>query len=242
MKFRLDPFPKFTETALAALLNARILIFAIVVAKITLDRLYKYAMIVNPLGYDAQGEPTLDILEYKNFWTANEVYYALNSYGPKGRQAYLTYLFYDVAFVIARTVPMVVICSWAYKKAPAGARPGAWIPVLNMCVDLFENLLIFALIKLFPHRVKGLELFTAYVIQFKWFTFKTSLTIIFVSLFVGIFYGFHGLLADSVVMEEDRQKKLTSRNKVQEVLQNSAARRATAAAAGRHSAVNKKDA
>lgn len=45
MKFRLDPFPKFTETALAALLNARILIFTVVVAKITLDRLYKYAMV-----------------------------------------------------------------------------------------------------------------------------------------------------------------------------------------------------
>lgn len=45
MKFRLDPFPKFSETALAGLLNARILIFSVVVAKITLDRLYKYAMV-----------------------------------------------------------------------------------------------------------------------------------------------------------------------------------------------------
>lgn len=45
MKFSLDPFPKFSETALAALLNARILIFSVVVAKITLDRLYKYAMV-----------------------------------------------------------------------------------------------------------------------------------------------------------------------------------------------------
>lgn len=197
--------------------------------------------IVNPLGYDAQGDPTLDILEYKNFWTANEVHYALNSYGPKGRQAYLSYLFYDVVFVIARTVPMVVICSWAYKKAPAAARPGAWIPVLNMCVDLFENLLIFGLIKVFPSRIKALEILTAYVIQLKWFTFKTSLTIIFVSLLVGIYYGFHSLLSDSVVMEEDRQKKLTSRNKVKEVLENSAARRATAAAAGRHNTLNKKN-
>lgn len=193
------------------------------------------------MGYDAEGEATLDILEYKNPWSANEVYYALNSYGPKGRQAYLTYLFYDVIFVIARTVPMVVICSWAYKKAPAAARPGAWIPILNMFVDLFENLLIFGLIKAFPHRIKAIELFTAYVIQLKWFTFKTSLTIIFVSLLVGIYYGFHGLLSDSVVMEEDRQKKLTSRNKVKEVLANSAARRANSAAAGRHNTINKKD-
>jgi hypothetical protein len=45
MKFRLDPFPKFTQTLLNSLLNARILIFTVVIAKITLDRLYKYAMV-----------------------------------------------------------------------------------------------------------------------------------------------------------------------------------------------------
>jgi hypothetical protein len=44
-KFRLDPFPKFTQILLSSLLNARILVFSVVVAKITLDRLYKYAMV-----------------------------------------------------------------------------------------------------------------------------------------------------------------------------------------------------
>lgn len=44
-KFRLDPFPKVTDVLLRGLLNARILIFSVVVAKITLDRLYKYAMV-----------------------------------------------------------------------------------------------------------------------------------------------------------------------------------------------------
>ncbi|GAA5799658.1 hypothetical protein EDC94DRAFT_581358 [Helicostylum pulchrum] len=241
MKFRLDPFPKFSETALAGLLNARILIFSVVVAKITLDRLYKYAMIVNPLGYDADGEPTLDILEYQNPWTSDQVHMSLNSYGAKGRQAYLSYLFYDCVFVLARTVPMLVICTWPYKKAPASARPGVWIPVLNLVIDLFENLLITVLIKIFPLRVQVIETFAAYVIQLKWLTFKVSIAIMFISLFVGIYYGFHSLLADSVVLEKDRQKKLASREKVQEVLQNSAARRATSAATGRAQSVNKKD-
>lgn len=45
MKFRLDPFPRFTELALNSLFNARILIFSVVVAKITLDRLYRYAVV-----------------------------------------------------------------------------------------------------------------------------------------------------------------------------------------------------
>lgn len=165
----------------------------------------------------------------------------LNSYGSKGRQAYLTYLFYDCIFVLARTVPMCVICTWAYKKAPASARPGVWVPILNLITDLFENLLITVLIKLFPARIQALELLTAYVIQFKWITFMASIVVMFISLFVGIYYGFHSLLADSVVLEKDRQKKAASREKVQEVLRNSAARRATAAAAGRSQSMNKKD-
>ena len=45
MPFRLDPFPQLTEKALNSLLNARFLVFAVVVAKVTLDRLYKYAMV-----------------------------------------------------------------------------------------------------------------------------------------------------------------------------------------------------
>ncbi|KAL9555969.1 hypothetical protein MBANPS3_002118 [Mucor bainieri] len=239
MKFRLDPFPQLSETLLNSLLNARILIFSIVVAKIMLDRLYKYAVIVNPLGYDTDGEPMLDILEYQNPTSANEVFYALNSYGPKGRQAYLTYLLYDVVFVIARSAPVIVVCTWAYKKAPAAVRPGAWIPLLNMFTDLFESFMLFGLIKAFPHRNKVAELITSYVIRFKWLTFQITLGVMFISLMVGIYYGFHGLLADSVVMERERQKKVAAREKVQDVLNRSAARRAAAGASGRSEAIKK---
>lgn len=45
IKFRLDPFPQFTELVYRSLLNARFLIFSTVVAKITLDKLYKYAVV-----------------------------------------------------------------------------------------------------------------------------------------------------------------------------------------------------
>lgn len=233
MKFRLDPLPKLTELALNSFLNARILIFTVVIAKITLDRLYKYANIINPLGLDEFGEPNLDIIEYQSPWTATEVHNALNSYGTKGRQAYLTYLYYDVIFVLARTVPISVICAWAYKKAPEAIRPGVWIPTLNMLTDLLESFLLFVLIKAFPHRIQPLETLTAYVIQFKWLTFQVSLGIIFISLLVGIYYAFHTLLADSVVLEKDRQDKLRAREQVQDVLQRSAARRAAAANASR---------
>lgn len=191
------------------------------------------------MGYDADGEAMLDILEYQNPTTSNEVFYALNSYGPKGRQAYLTYLLYDVVFVIARSAPVIVICTWAYKKAPAAVRPGAWIPLLNMFTDLFESFMIFGLIKAFPHRNKTAELLTSYVIRFKWLTFQITLAVMFISLMVGIYYGFHGLLADSVVMERERQKKVTAREQVQDVLDRSAARRAASGASDRSEAIKK---
>lgn len=183
----------------------------------------------------------MDILEYQQPTTSNEVFYALNSYGAKGRQAYLTYLFYDILFVTARTIPIIVICSWAFKKAPESRRPGVWIPVLNWCADLLESFLIFGLIKAFPARNKTIELITAYVIQFKWLTFKATLVLMFISLLVGVYYAFHSLLADSVLLEKDRQQKAAAREQVQDVLKRSAARRAATASANR-SESSKKDA
>lgn len=177
----------------------------------------------------------MDILEYQQPTTSNDVFYALNSYGAKGRQAYLTYLFYDIVFVTARTVPIIVICSWAYKKAPESKCPGVWIPVLNWAADLLESFLIFGLIKGFPSRNKTAELITAYVIRFKWLTFQATLVLLFISLLVGVYYAFHSLLADSVMLEKDRQQKLAAREQVQDVLKRSAARRAAAASANRSS-------
>ncbi|KAI8979621.1 hypothetical protein BDF20DRAFT_1000888 [Mycotypha africana] len=240
MSFRLDPFPQLTKILLNSFLNARILIFTTVIAKITLDRLYKYSVIVNPLAYDADGEPTLDILEYQNPTTADSVFKALNSYGQKGRQAYLNYLFFDVIFVLARTVPFVVICTWAYEKAPERFRPGAWIPLLNAIVDLFESFMLFGVIKAFPQRNKTAEMITCYVIRFKMLTFKFTLGLMFVSLLVGVYYGFHGLLAESVVLDKGRRDRAKARDDIQEVIRQSAARRATAAAAGRSKQLDKK--
>ncbi|KAI9250791.1 hypothetical protein BY458DRAFT_559619 [Sporodiniella umbellata] len=206
MKFRLDPFPRLTQVLYNSFLNARFLIFATVVAKITLDRLYRYALIINPLGIDEHGDPMLDILEYQQPSTANDVFYAFNSYGPKGRQAYLTYLFYDVIFVLARTVPFTVICSYAYKQAPEAYRPGVWVPLLNMTIDLMESGVLFLLLQLFPQRIALLEWLAVYLIQAKWLTFKITLIIMFVSLFVGIYFAFHSLLADSIVLPKDRKQ------------------------------------
>ncbi|KAI8980260.1 hypothetical protein BDB01DRAFT_836794 [Pilobolus umbonatus] len=240
MAFKLDPFPKLTGYALASFFNARIIIFTVVAAKIALDRLYKYASIINPVGLVIDGEATLDIIEYQNPWTADDIFNALNGYGSRGRQAYLTYLYYDVIFVVARTVPICLICSWAFQKVPEKYRPGVWIPVLNMLVDIVESLFLTVDIKLFPQRVELVELMTAYIIQLKWVTFQLTLAIIAVSFFTGIYFSFHSLLADSVLLEKDRLKKVADREKVKDVLDRAAARRAAAAQAQTKKSTDKK--
>jgi hypothetical protein len=184
------------------------------------------------LGIDETGEATLDVLEYQDVWNGEQVFRYLNNYGSKGRLAYQSYLLYDCVFVLARTIPICLICTWAYKKAPEAIRPGVWVPLLNMATDLVENVLLLVLIKVFPTRLDGLATLAAYVIQFKALTLKVTIGIMFISLFVGIYFAFHSVLADSVVMEKERKEKVAARDQVQDVLRKSAARKATAAAAG----------
>lgn len=181
----------------------------------------------------------LDILEYRSPATPDDVFYTLNSYGAKGRQAYLSYLFWDVIFVLARSSPIIAVCAWSYRKVPDTFRPGVWIPLLNMFTDLLESLLLFIDIKLFPQRIELLEVAITWVITAKKYSFNVTLGLMFVALLVGIYYGFHGVLADSVVMDKDREDKLRAREQVQDVLKRSAARQATAAAAGRSAAIKK---
>jgi hypothetical protein len=184
------------------------------------------------LGIDETGEATLDVLEYQDVWNGEQVFRYLNNYGSKGRLAYQSYLLYDCVFVLARTIPICLICTWAYKKAPEAIRPGVWVPLLNMATDLVENVLLLVLIKVFPTRLDGLATLAAYVIQFKALTLRVTIGIMFISLFVGIYFAFHSVLADSVVMEKERKEKVAARDQVQDVLRKSAARKATAAAAG----------
>jgi hypothetical protein len=66
MKFRLDPSPKLTQTLLNCFLNARMLIFAVVVAKITLDRLYKYAMVKDIRVVNLYNRLIIDPLDYQS--------------------------------------------------------------------------------------------------------------------------------------------------------------------------------
>ncbi|KAI8340273.1 hypothetical protein BC941DRAFT_419972 [Chlamydoabsidia padenii] len=230
---RLDPFPQFSATLGNACANPRVALFAIVMTKICLDRIYNYASVVNPnAALDSGGNETLDILEYQHPGTGEAVYKYLTSYGPQGRAAYQSLLMYDSGFLLFRTVPMCLLVHWAFKLAPSWSRPGVFIPLATTFIDLVENGLIWLLLKAYPRRLDTLAQLTAWMIEAKWAAFVATLVLMCVSGLVGIYYSFHAMLSNSVLMEKDRQEKLRARRHVTEVLHRSGKSSSSSAAAG----------
>ncbi|KAF7721663.1 hypothetical protein EC973_004313 [Apophysomyces ossiformis] len=213
---RLDPFPQLTEIVGKSLSNPRIILFTVVLAKICLDRIYALA---KARAVDGDGHETLDILEYHRPWAASEVYGFLSAYGPKGRQAYLSLLMFDCGFLITRTVPICLLVYWAFRRAPEWSRPGVWIPLATTVIDLTENALIYVLLKLYPRRVHLIAQLTAYTIQLKWVFLWATIAVLSIGLLVGIYFGFHGLLADSVLLSNDRKDRMMARRHVNAALQ-----------------------
>lgn len=177
---------------------------------------------MNPnAAVDAGGNETLDILEYQHPWTSDGVYGYLSSYSAKGRMAYQSLLMYDSGFLLFRTVPLCLLVQWAFKSAPAWSRPGVFIPLASTFIDLTENALIWLLLKAFPRRLDTLAQLTAWMIEIKWAAFVATAVLVCISGLVGIYYSFHTMLANSVLMEKDRQEKLRARRHVTDVLQRS---------------------
>ncbi|KAG0174004.1 hypothetical protein DFQ28_007235 [Apophysomyces sp. BC1034] len=195
--------------------------------------------IVNPnAALDSEGNDTLDILEYHRPWTASEVYADLASYGPKGRQAYLSLLMFDCGFLLTRTVPICLLVYWAFRRAPQWCRPGVWIPLATTAVDLTENALIYGLLKLYPRRVDAAAQLVAYSIQLKWVLLWATVAVLSIGLLVGIYFGFHGLLADSVLLENDKKDRVMAKRHVNAALLRASGSNASSSAA----AQKKKDA
>ncbi|KAI9321527.1 hypothetical protein BX666DRAFT_1874756 [Dichotomocladium elegans] len=175
---------------------------------------------------DADGNATLDILEYHHPKTANDVYDDLASYGTKGRLAYLTLLWYDCGFLLCRTLPLCMLTYYGFKRAPEWIRPGVWLHLLTTSWDLCENLLLFLTIKMYPSRVNFLAWLTAGVIQGKWVLFWMTIGLIFMSVASAIYHTFHSMLADSVVvLENDKRDRLNAKKHVDAVLQRQRAAR-----------------
>ncbi|KAG2218955.1 hypothetical protein INT45_004647 [Circinella minor] len=217
---RLDPFPQLTNVVGEHLCKPRLVILTTILTKICLDRIYSYAKIVNPnCALDASGEQTLDVLEYYHPQTADEVYNFLAGYGAKGRQAYLSLLFYDSGFLLARTLPLCLLTYFGFKRAPEWCQPGVWLHLVTTAWDLGENILLYYLIKMYPSRINFVAWLASGMIQGKWILFWCSLALIVVSMIFAIYHGFHGMLRNSVLMEKDRKEKENARRHVNDALQ-----------------------
>ncbi|CDS14499.1 hypothetical protein LRAMOSA06668 [Lichtheimia ramosa] len=219
-RIRLDPFPQVTHVFGEYLCKPRLVILTAILTKICLDRLYQYSAIVNPNGQlDAEGKPTLDILEYHHPSTADDIYNFLAGYGAKGREAYLSLLFYDNAFLLCRTLPLCLLTYMGFKRAPQYIRPGVWIHLLTTAWDLGENALLYIILKTYPRRLDFVAWLATGFIQGKWVLFWATIFIIFVSVGSAIYYTFHSMLADSVmVLQNDKKDKENARRHVDAVL------------------------
>ncbi|KAI9273066.1 hypothetical protein BDA99DRAFT_499931 [Phascolomyces articulosus] len=217
---RLDPFPDLTYFVGEHMCKPRLVILTTILTKICLDRIYSYAKIVNPnCALDAGGEQTLDILEYHHPQTPDDVYQFLAGYGAKGRQAYLSLLFYDSGFLLARTLPLCLLTYFGFKRAPEWCRPGVWLHLVTTGWDLGENVLLYYLIKMYPSRIDFVAWLASGMIQGKWILFWSSVVLICVSMMFAIYHGFHGMLRNSVLMEKDKREKANARRHVNDVLQ-----------------------
>ncbi|KAI9488271.1 hypothetical protein BDB00DRAFT_963972 [Zychaea mexicana] len=217
---RLDPFPNLTTFVGEQMCKPRLVILTTILTKICLDRIYSYAKIVNPnCALDASGEQTLDILEYYHPQTPEDVYNFLVGYGAKGRQAYLSLLFYDSGFLLCRTLPLCLLTYFGFKQAPQWVRPGVWLHLVTTGWDLCENVLLYYLIKMYPSRINFVAWLASGFIQGKWILFWSSITLICISMVFAIYHGFHGMLRDSVLMEKDKREKANARRHVNDALQ-----------------------
>lgn len=147
-------------------------------------------------------------MEYYYPQGPEDVYNFLSGYGAKGRLAYLSMLFYDCGFLLSRTLPLCLMTYYGFRNAPQFVRPGIWLHLLTTAWDLGENFLIYVLIKLYPTRVDFLAWLLAGAIQGKWILFWLTIANICVSMMFGIYFGFHGMLKDSVLMEKDKRENM----------------------------------
>ncbi|KAG2188888.1 hypothetical protein INT44_004028 [Umbelopsis vinacea] len=183
-------------------INPRVILCSLIFTKLAFDRICNLASLVNPSA-DPQA-PILDVFEYSHPSSGDEIYKMISSYGPKGRQAYLSLSLFDTGFVLIRVIPLCVFAQWAYSKYPRIANPLIYFFAVASVWEVLENAMVWFVVKQFPRRYDGIASLLVYWISIKWFTLYVTVASLALGVLVGIYYSFHALLADSVLMDKDR--------------------------------------
>ena len=122
------------------------------------------------------------------FYTPEQAYSMIQTYGESGRQAYRTFaLTGDILYPILYTLCLGLLMTWLFER---GFAPGSSMQKLNIvplgawCFDLLENLNIVAMLSLYPAMLAGMAWMAALSTLLKWLF--VGMTIILIVLGFGM--------------------------------------------------------
>jgi hypothetical protein len=112
------------------------------------------------------------------FYTPDELYTAVATWGDAGRQDYIAFrLGLDIVWALAYTAFLLTITSYALRAAfPIGDRRRLLnlIPLIPLVCDYLENALGITLVSAFPQRLDGLVWLATLTTGAKWSTLAVA--------------------------------------------------------------------
>ncbi len=122
------------------------------------------------------------------FYTVEELYNAAESYGAKGRAAYVRSRFtFDLAWPLVYAAFLGTAISWVYQRAfQAGSawRRANLIPPLAALLDYLENLSTSLVMMLYPTRIFGIAALAPVFTLLKWAMISSSFLLLVLGIVV----------------------------------------------------------
>lgn len=124
--------------------------------------------------FQKQFDPELNrgLMDLSFSFTPEKGYSIIESYGEKGRDVYLfVESFVDVIYPIAYTIAFILLVSFLFKKNEWNMQRFAIlnvIPIGGLVFDLFENLGIIQMLRVFPEKIDFWATFASNSGLIKW--------------------------------------------------------------------------
>jgi hypothetical protein len=118
------------------------------------------------------------------FYTAEQLYEAVDEYGEEGRKAYIrTRWTFDLIYPLVYMSFLTVGISWFSRFL--STKHGLWsyanlFPVIGALFDYLENITTSLVMWVFPTRVQGIAYLAGFFTISKWFLIMVSFLIYFV--------------------------------------------------------------
>ena len=133
-------------------------------------------------------------LDWMFFYTPAKAFEMLDKYGPSGRAVYLKIeLTADIIYPVIYTLFFGLLISWLFQRAyPSDSNMRRWnvAPVGAWFFDLLENIVIVALLAVYPSKPAAVALLAMLMGAVKWGFALLSLGLILVGLVKAAMNGF----------------------------------------------------